>query len=98
MWDDIEVMGVGRGPEEESHEIPSYNFSWHKENTASDIEAIISTLQSLTVDTRDGDMDKFERFFIAGGTEDGDSRLNAIIETLVFRYINRKELLYESNK
>lgn len=66
-------------------------FTEHKESTAADCEAVAEILKSLAEEIRAGDLKAFERFWIEGGTEDGDGKIVAIRQQLALRYFVRKE-------
>lgn len=68
-------------------------FADHKAKTAKDIEAIIVELQKLTTEVLEGNMQAFEEFWCAGGTEEADAKIIAIRELLLLRYFHRQELI-----
>lgn len=67
------------------------SFSEHKETTAADCEAIAKAILEVAAKVREGNMAAFEEFWIEGGTEEGDAKINAHREMAVLRYACRKE-------
>lgn len=63
----------------------------HKETTAKDCEAIAKEITDLAAVVRTGDLKAFERFWIEGGTPEGDGKINYLIELVVIRYAFREE-------
>lgn len=68
-------------------------FSEHKEQTAKDIEEVAKMLTALAAQVREGDMDAFVKFWLQGGTEEGDPKIDAVHEMLILRYACRLEKL-----
>lgn len=66
-------------------------FDEHKEVTASDCEAVASMLIELSDKVRSGDMRAFEAFWIEGGTEEGDAKVDFIREMLILRFYHREK-------
>lgn len=66
-------------------------FQEHKEWTIGDLNTIIESLTNLSKSVEEGNMEKFEQFWISGGTEEGYSKIAALREILVLRYLHRKE-------
>ena len=66
-------------------------FDEHKEITAADCEMIGEMMTDLASQCRNGHMASFERMWIEGGTEEGDSRIAALRELIVLRYLKRSE-------
>ena len=66
-------------------------FQEHKDKTVADIREIVKLLESLASKVQDGDMGAFERFWIEGGTEEGDAKIDAIREMMILRYVCRLE-------
>lgn len=66
-------------------------FAEHKELTAKDCEQVAEIIRSLAVDVREGNLASFEKFWVEGGTEEGDAKINPIREMLILRYYNRAE-------
>ena len=66
-------------------------FQEHKETTATDCEEIVKALTTLAAQVREGDMSAFEKFWIEGGTEEGDAKINSLRELLILRYAYRSE-------
>lgn len=66
-------------------------FAEHKERTAKDCEDVAGWITSLAQKVRAGNMDAFERFWVEGGTEEGDAKIVEIRERIVLRYFARKE-------
>jgi hypothetical protein len=48
-------------------------------------------LSELISHVKQGDMKAFERFWIEGGTEEGDARIFQVREILLLRYMVRDE-------
>lgn len=67
------------------------SFVEHKKITCDDLKYLINVLENLIEEVQNGDMEAFERFWIEGGTEEGDARIFAIREQLILRYFYRKE-------
>jgi len=63
----------------------------HKTKTSEDIREVIKILESLYANVQEGDLQAFEQFWIEGGTEEGDSRIESIREYMCIRYIYRYE-------
>jgi hypothetical protein len=66
-------------------------FEQHKELTASDCEVIAAEITALAANVRRGDLKAFERFWIEGGTEEGDAKVNQLRELAILRYAYREE-------
>lgn len=66
-------------------------FSEHKEETAKDCEQVASALTELAKQAREGNLKAFEGFWIEGGTEEGDSKIQQLRELIVMRYFFREE-------
>lgn len=66
-------------------------FEAHKETTAADCEAVAVLLTDLAAEVRKGDMRAFEAFWIDGGTEEGDAKVQFIREMMALRYYHRDE-------
>lgn len=75
-------------------------FAEHKDQTAGDCDAFAKMVSNLAAQVRKGDTKAFERFFIEGGTEDGDAKLDELHQRLVFRFLFREEAVSknEANK
>ncbi len=67
------------------------SFSDHKESTAKDCEAIAEMITKIATEVRAGNMAAFERFWLSGGTEEGDAKILEIRERLWLRYTAREE-------
>jgi hypothetical protein len=68
-------------------------FNEHKDRTASDCEEIAKLLTEIAAKAREGNMQAFEQFWIEGGTEEGDAKINAVRELIVLRYAHRADLI-----
>lgn len=68
-------------------------FLEHKEITITDCEEIIKSIQDVINKIKDGDIGAFERFWLEGGTEEGDAKIFALRELIVLRYAHRQEKL-----
>lgn len=68
-------------------------FQDHKEITAADCETIAKLITDLAARVRDGDVKAFERFWIEGGTEEGDAKVCGLRELIVMRYLSREDRL-----
>jgi hypothetical protein len=77
-------------------ETPCSTFADHKEQTAKDLEYLIEMLTELAAEVREGNMKKWEEFWWAGGTEEGDAKIHHLREMLLLRYAHREESI-ESN-
>lgn len=68
-------------------------FAEHKETTAKDLETIAAEIVKLAAQVREGDLGAFQCFWIEGGTEEGDAKINALREIMVIRFFHRQERL-----
>jgi hypothetical protein len=68
-------------------------FEGHKAKTVADIREVIKLLEALATRVQEGDMKAFEKFWIEGGTEEGDAKIDAIRQMLILRYVCREESL-----
>lgn len=68
-------------------------FDQHKEQTAKDCEQIAQSLNELAKAVREGNFLIFEQFWLKGGTEEGDAKIQAIREMIALRYLYRQENL-----
>lgn len=66
-------------------------FAEHKEQTANDCEQVAELLKELAAAIREGNLNAFVQFWIEGGTEEGDSKISAIRQMLIFRFMHREE-------
>ena len=66
-------------------------FAEHKEITAKDCEEIAKHLTELAKIVREGNMDAFEKYWIEGGTEEGDANIFSTRELIIMRYAYRME-------
>ena len=66
-------------------------FKEHKEQTAQDCEQIADVLKNIAISIREGDMGAFDKFWIEGGTPEGDAKIAALREMIVLRYLYREE-------
>lgn len=73
------------------HEVRQLAFSEFKEETAKDCEEVAKWLNELAKNIRDGDMKAFEKFWIEGGTEEGDAKIADIHQRIVLRYLAKQE-------
>lgn len=76
---------------------PGSAFVVHRDTTAADCEAIAKSVTELAATVRQGDLKAFERFWIEGGTEEGDAKICSLRETIVLRYLCREEELNVPN-
>jgi len=72
-------------------------FGEHKEQTAKDCEAIADIMSKLASACREGDMAQFEGMWLAGGTEEGDAKINALREMIMLRYGFRLERVEQND-
>ena len=77
---------------DERERIPE-TFEGHKAKTAADIREIIKILESLATKVQEGNMKAFEQFWIEGGTEEGDAKIDAIRQMIILRYVFREEAI-----
>lgn len=68
-------------------------FAEHKEITAKDCEEVVRRLSQLASVIREGNLRSFEEFWIEGGTEEGDAKIDSIRELIILRYMQREENL-----
>jgi hypothetical protein len=66
------------------------NFAQQKDITVADCEAIAKELNELIQKIKEGDLDAFVKFWIEGGTAEGDARINQIQEIIALRFIHRE--------
>lgn len=66
-------------------------FTEHRDKTVADLQAVVKDMENLIESVREGDVKAFERFWIEGGTEEGDARIFHVREILVLRYMVREE-------
>jgi hypothetical protein len=66
-------------------------FDELKDKTANDCDQIAKMVTDLGKSVREGNIELFERFWIEGVTDEGDSKIQQIREMAVIRYLNRKE-------
>lgn len=85
-------------PGEETPEDPldqPMTFAEHKEQTATDLEAIAAEFTKLAAKVREGDMKAFENMFFVTEVGDGGAptggRLSNLEELIVLRYYFREE-------
>lgn len=69
------------------------SFADHKVTTAEDCDVVAKSLMELAAKIREGNLDAFEDFWISGGTEEGDAKIQQIRELIVLRYLHRQEFL-----
>lgn len=67
------------------------SFIEHKKITCDDLRCLINILEDLIKEVEEGNIEAFERFWIEGGTEEGDAKIFTIREQLILRYFYRKE-------
>ena len=85
-------------PEQKESEAPigpPTTFAEFRDRTADDLDRVVELIQEVAEDVRQGDMGVFEAFWIEGGTEEGDARIHAIRQMLIFRYAKRHDDLRE---
>jgi hypothetical protein len=71
-------------------------FAEHKDQTAKDCEAIAKIMTDLAATCREGNMAAFEGMWLAGGTEEGDAKINALREMILLRYGFRAERIEQN--
>jgi hypothetical protein len=69
----------------------TWTFAEHKETTAADCEAMAKAWTDVAAKVREGNMRAFEQFVFEGGTEEGDAKINAMLEIFALRYAYRLE-------
>lgn len=80
-------------PELPNLEMNSITFQEHKEQTALDCEKIAQYLNELAIQIREGNLMAFNKWWIEGGTEEGDAIIESIREMIVLRYLYREDKL-----
>jgi hypothetical protein len=75
------------GPGSSGRPEAKLTFAERKEQTAKDCEAFAGMVAEVAAAVRQGDLKAFERFFIEGGTEEGDAKVEELRERLVLRYV-----------
>jgi hypothetical protein len=65
-------------------------FAEHKEITAKDCEEVARLLNELASALREGNLGSFEEFWMEGGTEEGDAKIDSIRELIIMRYMQRE--------
>ena len=68
-------------------------FEEHKIKTAEDCEALAEIIKEIGTSVRAGNLDAYEKFFIEGGTKEGDAKINELLERLLLRFVVRKEMV-----
>lgn len=68
-------------------------FEEHKMKTAEDCDALAEMIKQVGTSVRAGNLDAYEKFFIEGGTEEGDSKINELMERLLLRFVVRREMV-----
>ena len=68
-------------------------FEEHKKITAEDCRSIAKFIEDVAKACEEGNMDEFVKFWMEGGTEEGDAKINAVCETVIMRFLYRKNLL-----
>lgn len=79
------------GSQQQEVSLPSVTFSEHKEQTANDCEQVAKMLTDLAKQVREGNLKAFEGWWIEGGTEEGDAKIQELRERIVLRYLHREE-------
>lgn len=69
------------------------SFETLKKETADDCEQIANILKELAEKVRQGNTMAFDEFWIEGGTEEGDAKINSLREQIILRYAHRMENL-----
>jgi len=68
-------------------------FDEFKKQTSEDCDALAKMISDVKVAVNEGNMDAFEKFFMEGGTEEGDAKINDLLERLVIRFVVRKDMV-----
>lgn len=68
-------------------------FDEQKRRTAEDCDALSEMIKEVGASARQGNVDAFERFFIEGGTHEGDAKINELLDRLCLRYVVRKKMV-----
>jgi hypothetical protein len=71
-------------------------FEEHKKQTSADCRATADKINKLADEIDSGDLKAFERFWMEGGTEEGDAKIFKIREIVVIRYLYREDQLSEN--
>ncbi len=66
-------------------------FLEHRETTAKDCEEVAKLLTELATQVRQGNLNAFEEFWLEGGTEEGDSKIQKCRDLMILRYKHREE-------
>ncbi len=69
----------------------TFTFAQRKEAAAADCEAVAKMLTDVAAEVRAGDIEAFERFWLDGGTEEGDAKVLEVRERLLLRYLFKHE-------
>lgn len=77
--------------DEKTERLQPMSFAEHKEVTLADLRAVVKQLEDLATAVQEGDMGAFERFWLEGGTEEGDAKIIAVREMIILRYFYRQE-------
>jgi len=68
-------------------------FEEHKTKTAEDCDAFAEIIKEVGSSVRAGNLNAYEKFFIVGGTEEGDAKINELLERLMIRFVVRKQMV-----
>lgn len=68
-------------------------FEEHKKRTVEDCDALSKMITDVGVSVKAGNMDAFEKFFMEGGTAEGDAKINELLERMALRFVVRKEMV-----
>lgn len=83
-------------PEEPANDEFDGTFESLKNRTAADVEQVAALLTNLATEVRAGDIGAFERWWIEGGTEEGDATVFKIRDLLMLRHTYRCASMKES--
>lgn len=79
----------GTGMDETKAVLGPMAFVEHRDKIVEDLIAVREILDKLIEDVKVGDLAAFERFWIRGGTEEGDAKILYLRQLLVLRFVNR---------
>jgi len=68
-------------------------FVEHRDKTVADLESVATMLGALIDEVKQGDVKAFDRFWIQGGTEEGDATIFRVREMLLGMWFAKKRLL-----
>ncbi len=68
-------------------------FEEHQRITADDCDLLAEMIKEVAAAVRKGNLTEFEKFFIEGGTEEGDAKLFELRDRILLRFVVRQERL-----